>query len=91
MKKIFVPLFVFFLMQGLTAFAEPDLATRNDNFKGVSSQGRTENLVNDNVSLLNSKINELERRVNDLERDKRYDQDRIRDLIRDINELKRRF
>lgn len=61
----------------------PDLPENPD------AQGR--GLINTDVAALNAKVSELERRINDMDRDRRFDQDRMRQLDRDVSELKRRF
>ena len=49
------------------------------------------NLVNLSTSTLNARLSELERRVNDLQRNDRDQEDRIRQIDREVSELQRRF
>ena len=50
-----------------------------------ASASRTE------IGTLRAKVNDLERRLNDIDRDRRFEQDRVRQLDRDVNDIKRRF
>ena len=61
--------------------------------RAVSQEARTsqtDNLVDMGTSRVDSRLSELERRVSQLERDKRFTEDKIRSLDREIEDLKRR-
>lgn len=86
-KVIFLALFGCVIL-GSNAFAQTadDFGTPPLN---PDVQGR--GLVNTDVSDLNTKVSDLQRKVNDLERDQRFNQDRVRQLERDLSDIKRRF
>lgn len=48
-------------------------------------------LSSSDVAQLKAKVNDLERRLNDMDRDRRFTEDRLRQLDRDVNDIKRRF
>ncbi len=89
MKKILLLAAIFCVTGAGLAAAEVDGDFSAPDVKKPSRNA--EELVSDHYSLLKAKVNELERRLNDMERDRRFDQDRLRQLDRDVSELKRRF
>ncbi len=68
-------------------YEESDDFGAEEDFKAEAGK----DLVNTDISDINSKLSELERRVADIERDRRFEQDRTRQLEKDVNDLKRRF
>lgn len=86
-KVIFLVLFGCMIL-GSNAFAQTeedfDVAPINPDVDG-------EGLVNTDVSDLSAKVSDLERKLNDVEREQRFNQDRVRQLERDLGEIKRRF
>ena len=78
---------------GLMILAASAFAVTEDEFavEPVNPDVQGRGLVDTDVAALSSKVNELERNLNDIERDRRFDQERLRQLDRDVSDLKRRF
>lgn len=89
MKKIFFLLAIVFLANSSNVFAlvkdneitEELVEPSNPGLSGRGSE----------IAYLTDKVNDLERRLNDMDRDRRFTQDRLRQLDRDVNDIKRRF
>ncbi len=83
MKKIFLVLLAFSMFQFSAWAYQSDAADE------VASKPVDTKLVNLDISRLNSKTNDLEKRIENLERDKKYQDDQLRSMQRDISDLKR--
>lgn len=88
MKKVIFLVLFGCVFLGSNAFAEEEETFYVPPIDpGVQQRG----LVNTDVSNLTAKVSDLERKVNDIQRDQRFNQDKVRQLERDISDLKRRF
>ncbi len=85
MKKIIFLMIFGCLVISSNVFAKEELVPP------INPDGNGRGLINTDVASLNAKVNELERKVNDLERDRHNDQDHIRQVERDVSDLKRHF
>lgn len=86
--------FIFLLVFGLMVAGAHSLAVADDDFAGkepVNPDAQGRGLVDTDAAALNAKVNELERKINDIEREQRFSQDRVRQLDRDVSEIKRHF
>ena len=92
MKKTVYLVLALCLMKSIVLFASDtgELAPSADSLRPKAGRSN-EILVNETISDLKAKVSELERRVNDMDKDRRFDQDRLRQLDRDVSELKRKF
>ena len=92
MRKTVYFVFALCFMRSVLLFASDagELAPSSDSLKPKAARS-SESLVNETIFDLKAKVSELERRVNDMDKDRRFDQDRLRQLDRDVSELKRKF
>lgn len=92
MRKILCLVFVFCLAQTaiLKAADTSEIAPPTDSRRPQGTR-ESEQLYSENVADLKARVGELERRVNEMDRDRRFSEDRLRQLDRDVSELKRRF
>lgn len=88
MKKVLFVMLLGCMFLGSNAFAETE---EDFTVPPINPNPGGRGLVNRDVADLSAKVSELERRINDIDRDRRFNEDRIRQLDRDVSDIKRRF
>ncbi len=80
------------MMLGCLVLASGSFASADEDLvPPINPDAHGQALVSTDVSALNNKVSELERKVNDIEREQRFNQERLRQLDRDVSELRRKF
>ncbi len=90
MKKISVLFFaiaVLSVLASLPVFADTEAVEKSSDFTGIGQTANRPTSLNTSSAMM--RINELSSRVTELERDFRFQSDRVRQLEREVSDLRR--